>query len=931
MKKLLLKIGLTFMLSILLINVSNAQHFSTIWAGYPYQPMTIIVQDATINGVALESGDEIAVFDIGDGGASICVGTLVLTGGISAGAPAIITASADEPGGSIEGYTSGNTIVFKLWDNSESAEITMVAPTFMAGFDQVYTTLGTAIVTTLVGSTSVETIATSVTNCPGSFIIPVDVQNLMDVGQFSLVLDYGTTNLTYSSYQSVNTQLASGTLSVTENSGEITISWSSTTAANIASGTLLELVFTASSNFSQTTENLTWDEANSYYQNTSGTGLDDDYTDGIATIDPIPENAGTITGSTVVCRATTNESYQVGAITNATSYSWELVPASSGTISTSGTSIIVDFASSFSGQTILSVAGVNTCGNGTASQLTITVNDYATADAGPDATTCSDATYTLSGSASNYSSLLWTTTGDGTFDDSSLLGSIYTPGSADISTGLVTLTLTAYSISPCTGSASDAMDLTILPSPTANAGSDASICENNTYTLSGSASNYSTILWSTSGDGTFNDATILTPIYTPGVGDIASGSVIITLTASSTSANCSSASDAMGLTLNDIPIVDAGIDDTIPNGLSISLSGSASGGLQPYVYSWSPVGTLSNANIANPVANPTTTTTYTLSVTDDNSCSDTDDVEIAVYEYFETVWTGYPYQPMTILLSGATLDGVDFSNADEIGIFDVDGSGNEICVGYAIITAPITPTSPLAITVSTDDPSTTEIDGFTTGNTIIYKSWTAADQKEYSIYQASYNPTFDNSFTPLGTALVAVDFVSYITQSISLYQGWNIISFYVAPDDMNLLTILDPLVTTSTLTKVINEEGKFIQYIPGIGWMNTIVDMANTEGYYIKVTQNSSFDATGMPIVLPLAIPLNLGWNIMGYPVETPEDALVVLDDIITANELTKVINEEGKFIQYIPGIGWMNTIGNFEPGEGYYIKVVTNTSLTIN
>jgi len=300
-------------------------------------------------------------------------------------------------------------------------------------------------------------------------------------------------------------------------------------------------------------------------------------------------------------------------------------------------------------------------------------------------------------------------------------------------------------------------------------------------------------------------------------------------------------------------------------------------------------------------------------------------------DHFIPIWTGYPYQPMNILLTTATVDGVDFNIGDEIGVFDVDGSGVEICVGMATINQAITSNTPLSVTVSSDDPNTSDVDGFTPGNAIVYRAWSTNVQTEYSTFQATYNSAFDNVFTPLGTALVDVAFISSITQTISLNQGWNIISYFVEPGDMNLLTILDPLVISGELTKVINEAGGFIQFIPGVGWMNTIGDMANTEGYYVKVTANTSVDATGMPVSLPLSIPLNIGWNIMGYPVDHPQDAVVVLDDLIVANELTKVINEAGGFIQFIPGVGWMNTIGNFEPGEGYYVKVNANTSLSIN
>jgi len=299
--------------------------------------------------------------------------------------------------------------------------------------------------------------------------------------------------------------------------------------------------------------------------------------------------------------------------------------------------------------------------------------------------------------------------------------------------------------------------------------------------------------------------------------------------------------------------------------------------------------------------------------------------------HFTPIWTGYPYQPMSILLSSATIDATDLSVGDEIGIFDVDGSGNEICVGVGLVNQTITSGTPLTITASTDDPNTTEVDGFTTGNTINYKAWSTAAQEEYSNYEATYNQALDMLFTPLGTSLADVEFLTTVTQTIVLNEGWNMMSFYVEPDDMNMVSIVQPIITSGELLKVIDEAGGFIQDIPGVGWMNTIGDMANTEGYYIKVSNNCTLEVTGMPVVLPFDIPLNDGWNIMGYPKEQSQEGLSVVQVLIDAGELIKVINEAGGFIQNIPGVGWMNTIGNFEPGEGYYIKVNANTSLTIS
>ncbi|MCD4747373.1 MAG: T9SS type A sorting domain-containing protein, partial [Bacteroidales bacterium] len=89
-------------------------------------------------------------------------------------------------------------------------------------------------------------------------------------------------------------------------------------------------------------------------------------------------------------------------------------------------------------------------------------NMETSANAGQDDSICEDENYPLSGSATNYNSIEWTTSGDGAFDNSTVLNATYTPGNNDITTGSVTLTLTAYGDD---GNVSDDMILTIYPLP----------------------------------------------------------------------------------------------------------------------------------------------------------------------------------------------------------------------------------------------------------------------------------------------------------------------------------------------------------------------------------------------------------------------------------------------------------------------------------
>ncbi|MBK7175133.1 MAG: hypothetical protein IPH84_18370 [Bacteroidales bacterium] len=140
---------------------------------------------------------------------------------------------------------------------------------------------------------------------------------------------------------------------------------------------------------------------------------------------------------------------------------------------------------------------------------------------------------------------------------------------ADITAGSVTLTITASSAAPCSD-ATDAMVLNINRQATVNAGADATICETaGSYTLAGAVvAHATTLLWTTSGTGYFNNATNLNPVYTPSAADIAAGTVTLTLTANS-AAPCVSASDAMVLNINRQAVVNAGADATICEGAAL--------------------------------------------------------------------------------------------------------------------------------------------------------------------------------------------------------------------------------------------------------------------------------------------------------------------------------------------------------------------------
>jgi hypothetical protein len=203
------------------------------------------------------------------------------------------------------------------------------------------------------------------------------------------------------------------------------------------------------------------------------------------------------------------------------------------------------------------------CAASAFSSIDLFIQASPTADAGLDGTLC-ESGGAIAGTATNESSTLWTTSGDGVFDDATLAATNYTPGSADILAGTVTLTFTAEPTSPCLASSSDDVEYTIQVQASANAGPDRTICQNVSVALmSASASDYSAVLWTSAGDGTFNDATVVNAVYNPGTADISNGSVVLTLTADDILPCSGDASDSMTLSFQLLPVANAGPDATL--------------------------------------------------------------------------------------------------------------------------------------------------------------------------------------------------------------------------------------------------------------------------------------------------------------------------------------------------------------------------------
>jgi serine protease AprX len=113
--------------------------------------------------------------------------------------------------------------------------------------------------------------------------------------------------------------------------------------------------------------------------------------------------------------------------------------------------------------------------------------------AGLDMEQCGGQPVELAGFASQYESLEWQTSGDGTFDDPNLAETVYTPGQQDLVNGQATLTLLAYRSNEV--KAQHSLVLTLMPEPEIDLGEDITLCLDH-VTLLNPGAGFQTYLWS---------------------------------------------------------------------------------------------------------------------------------------------------------------------------------------------------------------------------------------------------------------------------------------------------------------------------------------------------------------------------------------------------------------------------------------------------
>lgn len=186
----------------------------------------------------------------------------------------------------------------------------------------------------------------------------------------------------------------------------------------------------------------------------------------------------------------------------------------------------------------------------------------------------------------------------------------------------------------CTTIDNSILNLVEAGAPTVSAPADVEICIGEDVTLTANNPDGATISW----DNGINDGVA----FNPG----AAGTTTYTVTAD---LNGCSVSDAVDVTVNPLPTVDAGTDQTICEGESVTLSGN---GAQNYVWD--------NGVVDGTSFTPGSTTTYSVVGTDANGCINADQVTINVETAPTPTFAGDE-------LNGCSPHAIEFTNTTGAG------------------------------------------------------------------------------------------------------------------------------------------------------------------------------------------------------------------------------------------------------------------------
>ncbi|MFP4469131.1 MAG: immunoglobulin domain-containing protein [Bacteroidales bacterium] len=511
------------------------------------------------------------------------------------------------------------------------------------------------------------------------------------------------------------------------------------------------------------------------------------------------------------------------------------------------------------------------CLNDAVDQLTLTIQKNPVTSHVPSQLACGGQPVQLEAAASGFSSVYWITYGDGSFDNPSILNPVYNPGALDLSRGYVFLELNALPVSPCTHVPGSYILVNFVPEPQLTAAPDTITCAGINPEVSAEAMYYSDIEWITAGDGYFDSAQILNPVYYPGTDDIQNGQVLLQVQAFPLSPCEVVASDDLLVEIAPFPWANAGADFTTCD--QAALQGEVANS-SSMLWITTGDGSFSNATIPDPVY-----------------FAGEQDIENSSVELVLTAMPAWPCQT---------------GNSDTV-IYQIDIP--EV-INHQMDEQVLYAGAPLELAFEAASQLEGTYEWYLNGEIISGCESPALLVAEVCFEDAgTYHCTYNNGCYEIYSDTAMVVVYQQDTQQFLLSKGWSGISSYIQPENAEITMLLEPVV--SDMIILTNDQGV---YWPDEN-LNTIDEWFNNFGYRIKMREAATFSFTGWVRYPPAPLTITPGWSL--FPVTTTEP--MEIETVFADYPQVVMIKEVAGTKLYWPAMG-IFTLEYLEPGKAYQV-----------
>jgi hypothetical protein len=688
-------------------------------------------------------------------------------------------------------------------------------------------------------------------------------------------------------------------------------------------------------------------------------------------VNQLPNNAGPITGITTVLQGQSSVSYFVNAIGYATSYLWNYTGMGV-TINGSGSNITIDFGPNAT-VGYLTVAGVNSCGNGQVSpslyitvipnpSATLSIQSITTGSIGSSvsipviATNISNMAafqFTIEYNNSKLSYVSCSDWGGGlnitqlSIGNLSAIGKItflYSGDLVNISNGQFfkinftvlgcpsssvswsnnptpcELSNNLYEIIPCSyfnGSFTCSQDdLSITSQPISQT---KCVGESVTFSVVASGTGVLTYQWKKNGVNVITGTGGTSPNYTINPLSLTDSAFSNGYTCFISNGALSVTSNPATLTVNSTPIPALAI-----SGPSIVIKGQANViYFVPEItnanyYQWNYTGQgaeITGNSDSVQVSFSIQATSGILTVRGINDCGEglySEDFPITVDSVCGPGWSFVDnYEEHMSIVAQLYINGVLSTNPyDSLAAF----VGSEIRgLGVRSLSDP----SVIFLSVGWNNPP---------GESLTFKAWSVDNCQFFDVL-----PSLVTSDTLIGVGDPIHFQAGWQELLIHLNPGWNWFSVNVNPGTWNLNAMLYPIIADSSgnPSQIKTTSDGFAYYIGNHQWYGTLNTIKPNKMYAINVPVAQDLVIQGLPVPIS-PISLNKYWSWIGYLPQTNLTTSAALSNMVPVPALNDQIKTlPAKTATYIGSNTWYGTMTQMSPGKGYKIYLSQTATLT--